>query len=714
MDLPSDAQPQAVIDLLAGFGFTVPESDIQIKPMARSGSRAAVRFDDPNSAKRVVKRFNETFGGDGGELSVKVVLPAAKFGSRLELCSVSCSWLRPARIARLYYFEFQGAVAGRQLLESRSQILGRKFTVTGPDLNDPTPTLQVTGLDPATEKVHFDEIFNPTVALNQIPVTSVMRRPASTLSDEESAEIVRNLLQDMGGLEYFGARGTTSNGRSLRAIASFTNRNAAIRAANELNGVRVRELGGCRLVVSRRVSVKYSIALQIAKAIQPQLDLLSKEIRATYNVLVEAYNHADRPFATIRVLGEAEKPVAHVNASIEKLIAGDVIMNGESALWDTSLSTEVLNKISSEKNVYIYRDTRKLQLRLFGGSSTTKPEIEAALIDAIATANKHIQSMLLDPEMLLKTTHGGLRRLREKFGNAVTLSRDGTLPSIVLCGSPKDLETVRNLILDDDASRRDESEAGECQICWCPAVEPLRLSCRHIYCRDCFFNAADSAITNPPFTCFGDNGTCSHIFGIEELRNIFPFTKFEKLLKDTFEMYVRTHPAELQFCPTPDCLSIYRPTDDGSIFACRHCLSHICTTCNVRAHDGLTCADWKKNHADGGTRALGKYKVEHDVRDCPSCKAAIEKDEGCMHMECGNCKAHICWFCMKYFETTDEGASGLCYAHMTNAHGGIYDPNDPNYVADSDSSDEEEDSSDEEDDDDEEGGEEGEGDVGTW
>ena len=46
-------------------------------------------------------------------------------------------------------------------------------------------------------------------------------------------------------------------------------------------------------------------------------------------------------------------------------------------------------------------------------------------------------------------------------------------------------------------------------------------------------------------------------------------------------------------------------------------------------------------------------------KQCPQCCAAIEKDGGCNHMQCGNCNGHFCWLCLKIFVSADE-----CYTHL--------------------------------------------------
>jgi hypothetical protein len=248
-----------------------------------------------------------------------------------------------------------------------------------------------------------------------------------------------------------------------------------------------------------------------------------------------------------------------------------------------------------------------------------------------------------------------------------------------------DFQVARSLIVEDGSSA--QSKADDCPVCWCAASEPVKLSCGHAYCRECFDGASASAVENPPFRCIGDEGNCSHLIGVKELIRRLPYPKCQKLFEDVFAAYVRMHPKELRCCPTPDCSSLYRPSDEGWSFTCFACLSTTCTTCHVQEHVSITCEEWNRSHADGGEKALQQYKAENDVRDCPKCKSAIEKSEGCMHMQCWNCKAHICWFCMVIFDTSGQGGIQNCMLHMSAKHGGLYNQEDPNHALESEPSD---------------------------
>lgn len=79
----------------------------------------------------------------------------------------------------------------------------------------------------------------------------------------------------------------------------------------------------------------------------------------------------------------------------------------------------------------------------------------------------------------------------------------------------------------------------------------------------------------------------------------------------------------------------------------------------------MTCAD-HKYVSSGGDLALNEAKQRLGIKDCPKCKTAMEKTEGCDHMTCGGCGTHICWNCLETFGTGPE-----CYKHMNKVHGGI-------------------------------------------
>lgn len=61
-------------------------------------------------------------------------------------------------------------------------------------------------------------------------------------------------------------------------------------------------------------------------------------------------------------------------------------------------------------------------------------------------------------------------------------------------------------------------------------------------------------------------------------------------------------------------------------------------------HAPLKCkniADWKSKFKD----AANVIWLSNNTKQCPKCKQLIEKNGGCNHMTCQNCKYEFCWYC---------------------------------------------------------------------
>jgi predicted Zn-ribbon and HTH transcriptional regulator len=155
------------------------------------------------------------------------------------------------------------------------------------------------------------------------------------------------------------------------------------------------------------------------------------------------------------------------------------------------------------------------------------------------------------------------------------------------------------------------------------------------------------------------------VLGIAELNQHLSSTAFEEVLEESFASHIRRRPDEYRFCPTPDCGFIYRSTTSAKTYTCPKCLEVTCTRCNDH-HGPMTCADYK-DLKSGGLEAFERFKKSMKIKDCPKCKTPIEKIDGCNHMTCGGCAAHLCWICLKIFPT-----GVLCYDHLSKEHGGIF------------------------------------------
>ncbi|ETV65184.1 hypothetical protein H257_18016 [Aphanomyces astaci] len=73
--------------------------------------------------------------------------------------------------------------------------------------------------------------------------------------------------------------------------------------------------------------------------------------------------------------------------------------------------------------------------------------------------------------------------------------------------------------------------------------------------------------------------------------------------------------------------------------ACTGCRATWCSDCDGRSHYfTFMCKQ----------RAFRRWRVKHDVRQCPQCRCYIEKVDGC-HMTCTRCKLQFCWTCHEVY-----------------------------------------------------------------
>lgn len=120
----------------------------------------------------------------------------------------------------------------------------------------------------------------------------------------------------------------------------------------------------------------------------------------------------------------------------------------------------------------------------------------------------------------------------------------------------------------------------------------------------------------------------------------------DKYQQFAFQDYVKSHP-ELRFCPGTNCQVIVRSQDLSAKKAiCKACNSSFCFRCSAEYHAPTDCAvirKWLVKCADDSETA--NY-ISANTKDCPKCNICIEKNGGCNHMQCYNCKYDFCWMCL--------------------------------------------------------------------
>ncbi|KAF2145024.1 uncharacterized protein K452DRAFT_284417 [Aplosporella prunicola CBS 121167] len=201
-----------------------------------------------------------------------------------------------------------------------------------------------------------------------------------------------------------------------------------------------------------------------------------------------------------------------------------------------------------------------------------------------------------------------------------------------------------------------------CPVCFNVPTEPHFTSCGHCYCHECFKAQVQATGTgNILFRC-SEQG-CGHVLTLTELRRAISHEEFEQLLQASARSHVNSRPQALFFCPTQGCPQLHtvlEPADDftttsPSAWHCPECLVLLCMACKVPFHSGKTCKE-----AEGARNAgLKEWMKKAGAVPCPACGIGIERDGGCMRVQCTNCGKHVCFRCFRAFDSAIT-----CYSHV--------------------------------------------------
>ena len=130
----------------------------------------------------------------------------------------------------------------------------------------------------------------------------------------------------------------------------------------------------------------------------------------------------------------------------------------------------------------------------------------------------------------------------------------------------------------------------------------------------------------------------------------------QKFLNYQLRSFVESN-ALTRWCPGRGCErvacaeSASAMESEGCIAHCDHCSISFCLVCGEEPHAPCPCkelATWNekcRNESETANWILANTK------SCPKCVSRIEKNQGCNHMTCTQCRHHFCWQCMSDWNT---------------------------------------------------------------
>ena len=180
------------------------------------------------------------------------------------------------------------------------------------------------------------------------------------------------------------------------------------------------------------------------------------------------------------------------------------------------------------------------------------------------------------------------------------------------------------------------------------------LSCQHFFCDDCWYEQLKQKITDNQVM----EMTCANFKCQVKLTEQFIYSHLrgDKKLEQKYEDFkikssIANDPNK-KFCPTPNCKSFLKKELDNKFVSCQN--GHQwCYECLKAWHKDSTCEEIQ----DKDFQIWSKGKI---LKRCPNCKIYTEKNEGCNHMTCTECKYQWCWLCEGKYEYGHYGDSGPC------------------------------------------------------
>ncbi|CAI6341192.1 unnamed protein product [Periconia digitata] len=672
--IPSHISRHDICDMIKSHGFeNITPASITLHSEKNSAPQSArIILADPTFATRFLQAAGPTFDFGGSVVSASTVTLGGDTSvgvNRLQLSTVSCTWHQPSKI---YYLTYSSRIQADRIVDAAKKravnLHDRKLVFERQ--NPLTTTVIVSNVNARTTR----EVLKRYLPGDVLPLKINVGDCSHQLRSEELEGRVKLRLEECGTLQSWTINPSSGTSR-VKATGVFVEMEAARRAIADLNHTKIDESSVDKLLVQHLISIKLSVSLRVLRAVEAKINHLTTIARSSH-VTVKIYDNPTKQYTQVRVSGQEKDAVAHTKASLESLLLGHVfhLDNSPSTrqLFFQNGSDGFLHGIMNTNNVYIAQDRANTILRIYGDDQKVRA-VDQILTEKVKLLHEQSKTIILKEGLLQAAMRGGFSYLVALLGkDTVKMDITSDPKRIIVLGSDriaqeaeKSLHSFNSSNLQTDISSlklEDDRTDHLCPICWTAPEQPLTTTCGHIYCADCFSSQCSST-TAFPVTCLGDSGTCAKALSLREMKEALPLTEYENMLQSSLASYIRSHPIDFQYCPTPDCNRCYRTSSKPHprIFTCDNCLASTCTACHRPAHVGLSCAE-NNNDSD----LLAKWKQENDARDCPHCQTPIIKSYGCNHMQCTACGTHICWFCMKMFDSGDG-----TYRHMQLKHRSI-------------------------------------------
>ena len=191
----------------------------------------------------------------------------------------------------------------------------------------------------------------------------------------------------------------------------------------------------------------------------------------------------------------------------------------------------------------------------------------------------------------------------------------------------------------------------------------LALDCGHTFCGDCWANylqtKVQSGFQGIDALCMqsGCNMKVTHkIF--ESVLASSPKDKetYWKWLCKSFT----DENKNIKWCPNVQCEYCCEREDMGRMLydvTCE-CGTEFCFSCGQLTHKPCDCETARLWSEKASAESENVNWIAANTKHCPKCNRHIEKNQGCNHMTCSQCRYEFCWICMGDWKNHGSATGG--------------------------------------------------------
>ncbi|KAJ3037273.1 hypothetical protein HDV00_001838 [Rhizophlyctis rosea] len=686
-------------------------TSIHVEETAAGSVSASIVFEEVTEAEAAQRALNGARIGDGGDAILSAGFARKHTRDLARSRTVTITWPAPFLTALLHFRTRNDAQAALKALEGAT-LHGRPVDVSFDNKRQQTFfSVWVGNLYEKTTKRDLERLFSISsmvtdISFGKIEFPSAQRKLA-----------IRKALAAHGRVEEFTVLNYDDKSATIyQAVARFKRATDAAKAASALNGVElpaIRSTITVRALYASRFILQQDLYPLVVQKVQSLINTCNRDetiidIEGSRTVQIDM--DPDPPLDTnaapinVHIHGTDPISVARYQQCLERILDGEpIVEESGSILWSpffiSIAGRAFLASIKEQSGATILPDARRHMLRVYG-EYESRDWARGMVLEQFRRVT-HLSTRLPIPKGAIRAilTRGGVENVRARSGadDAILDLKNG---SIDLVGDEDCIRRAREVFFECALESQDLVSHAECPLCGCELEDAIEMpGCGHRFCRRCWVAYVTGEAESEGYPLLCPERQCQAAVSVGIIEDVLDDDDLcDALLETCVRAHVARHGDLFDFCPTWGCGEVYtisRLNGDGHgldgvagnmagggngnggadigrerepiVFECPGCFTHVCTSCRVQMHDGLSCAQHLALLAEAEAERRGSRGDNDGISLCPCCHADLSQAvarNGGAHVECARCRVHICCLCTADFVNAED-----CFNHVLDSHG---------------------------------------------